>query len=106
MNEFNYDEWNEIYHNKEIIDINRFLNEEDIEIIHRLGIKTYDKIYTGYDIEVLEMDLLAYYEDLDEDLSEEEKQYQKSLDGTNVNRERYNILLKKVEEMKKHSYKA
>ena len=76
------------------------MNDEDIEILHRLGIKTYDKIYTEYELEVLEMDLLAYYEDLDEELSEEEKQYQKSLDGTNVTRERYNSLLKKVEEMK------
>lgn len=100
MEEFNYDEWNERYHNKEIIDIKKHLNDEDIEILHRLGIKTYDKIYTEYELEVLEMDLLAYYEDLDEELSEEEKQYQKSLDGTNVTRERYNSLLKKVEEMK------
>lgn len=102
MAEFNYDEWNERYHNKEIVDIKKYLNEEDIEIIHRLGIKTYDKIYTEYELEVLEMDLLAYYEDLDEELSEEEKQYQKSLDGTNVTRERYNSLLKKVEAMKIH----
>lgn len=100
MAEFNYDEWNERYHNKEIIDIKKHLNDEDIEILHRLGIKTYDKIYTEYELEVLEMDLLAYYEDLDEELSEEEMQYQKSLDGTNVTRERYNSLLKKVEEMK------
>ena len=100
MAEFNYDELNERYHNKEIIDIKKHLNDEDIEILHRLGIKTYDKIYTEYELEVLEMDLLAYYEDLDEELSEEEKQYQKSLDGTNVTRERYNSLLKKVEEMK------
>ena len=100
MAEFNYDEWNERYHNKEIIDIKKHLNDEDIEILHRLGIKTYDKMYTEYELEVLEMDLLAYYEDLDEELSEEEKQYQKSLDGTNVTRERYNSLLKKVEEMK------
>ncbi len=100
MAEFNYDEWNERYHNKEIIDIKKHLNDEDIEILHRLGIKTYDKIYTEYELEVLEMDLLAYYEDLDEELSEQEKQYQKSLDGTNVTRERYNSLLKKVEEMK------
>ena len=100
MAEFNYDEWTERYHNKEIIDIKKHLNDEDIEILHRLGIKTYDKIYTEYELEVLEMDLLAYYEDLDEELSEEEKQYQKSLDGTNVTRERYNSLLKKVEEMK------
>lgn len=102
MAEFNYDEWNERYYNKEIIDIKKHLNDEDIEILHRLGIKTYDKIYTEYELEVLEMDLLAYYEDLDEELSEEEKQYQKSLDGTNVTRERYNSLLKKVEEMKLH----
>ena len=100
MAEFNYDEWNERYHNKEIIDIKKHLNDEDIEILQRLGIKTYDKIYTEYELEVLEMDLLAYYEDLDEELSEQEKQYQKSLDGTNVTRERYNSLLKKVEEMK------
>lgn len=100
MAEFNYDEWNERYHNKEIIDIKKHLNDEDIEILHRLGIKTYDKIYTEYELEALEMDLLAYYEDLDEELSEQEKQYQKSLDGTNVTRERYNSLLKKVEEMK------
>lgn len=100
MAEFNYDEWNERYHNKEIIDIKKHLNDEDIEILHILGIKTYDKIYTEYELEVLEMDLLAYYEDLDEELSEQEKQYQKSLDGTNVTRERYNSLLKKVEEMK------
>ena len=64
--------------------------------------RIYDKIYTEYELEVLEMDLLAYYEDLDEELSEEEMQYQKSLDGTNVSRERYNSLLKKVEEMKLH----
>jgi len=102
MAEFNYDEWNERYHNKEIIDIKKHLNDEDIEILHRLGIKTYDRIYTEYELEVLEMDLLAYYEDLDEELSEEEMQYQKSLDGTNVSRERYNSLLKKVEEMKLH----
>ncbi len=102
MGNFNYDEWNKRYHNKEIVDIKKYLNDEDIEIIHRLGIKTYDKIYTEYELEVLEIGILAYYEDLDEELSEEEKQYQKSLDETNVTRERYNTLLKKVEKMKIH----
>lgn len=103
MEKFNYDEWNERYHNKEIIDIKKYLNGEDIETIHILGIKTYDKIYTEYELEVLEMELLAYYEYSDEELSKEEKQYQKTLDGTNVSRERYNSILKKVEEMKIHS---
>ena len=36
MAEFNYDEWNERYHNKEIIDIKKHLNDEDIEILHRI----------------------------------------------------------------------
>lgn len=42
------------------------------------------------------MDLLAYYDDTEMDLSEEEKQFQKSLEDTKVSREEYNILLDKV----------
>lgn len=103
-NEFDYDEWYETYHNKEIFDIKKYLDKKDMKIIHKLGIKTYDKVYTEYELEVLEMDLLAYYEDLEEELSEEELQYQKSLEGTGVTREKYNNLLKKIQEIKKEKY--
>ena len=45
------------------------------------------------------MDLLAYYDDPEMDLSEEEKEFQKSLDGTNVSREEYNEVLNKVQKI-------
>ena len=43
------------------------------------------------------MDFLVYYDDPEDDLSEEELQYQKSLDGTGVTREEYNTVLRKLE---------
>ena len=43
------------------------------------------------------MDFLVYYDDPEDDLSEEELQYQKSLDGTEVTREEYNTVLRKLE---------
>ena len=43
------------------------------------------------------MIFLTYYDDPEDDLSEEELKYQKSLDGTGVTREEYNTVLKKLE---------
>ena len=43
------------------------------------------------------MDFLIYYDDPENDLTEEEKELQKSLDGTGVTREEYNAVLKKIE---------
>ena len=43
--------------------------------------------------------VLAYYDDPKEKLSEEEKQYKKSLEGTNVTREEYNKVLNKLNEI-------
>ena len=42
------------------------------------------------------MDFLIYYDDPENDLTEE-KEFQKSLDGTGVTREEYNAVLKKIE---------
>lgn len=56
-----------------------------------------NKKYTEYEFECLTMDLLAYYDDPEMDLSEEEKQFQKSLEDTKVSREEYNLLLDKVQ---------
>ena len=67
------------------------------KILKKLGIKIKNKKYTEYELECLTMDLLAYYDDTEMDLSEEEKQFQKSLEDTKVSREEYNILLDKVQ---------
>lgn len=98
---FNYEEWDKKYHNEEVIDLKDYLNEDDFEIIHMLGIKTHDKIYTRYEVELLKLDLLDYFENTEEDLSKVElaieKEYKKSLEGTGVTREEYNNVLEKVE---------
>lgn len=94
-----YEKWKDKYYNKKYIEIEKYLTEDDFDIFNKLGIKVEKKIYTEHDFEVLNMDLLAYYDDPEEDLSEEEKQFQKSLDGTNVSREDYNKLLEKINEM-------
>ena len=45
------------------------------------------------------MDFLMYYDDPECDLSEEEKEFQKSLEGTGVTRKEYNDVLKKLERL-------
>ena len=92
-----YKDWDKKYHNLEIIYINKYLTLNDKKILERLGIKVKDKIYTEYEYECLRMNFLTYYDDPEDDLSEEELQYQKSLDGTGVTREEYNTVLKKLE---------
>ena len=92
-----YEEWSNKYHNVEIVDIKKFLTWKDKKILKKLCIKIKNKKYTEYELECLTMDLLAYYDDTEMDLSEEEKQFQKSLKDTKVSREEYNILLDKVQ---------
>ena len=92
-----YAEWNKKYHNVEIVDLKKYLTWKDKKTLKRLGIKIMNKKYTEYEFECLTMDLLAYYDDPEMDLSEEEKQFQKSLEDTKVSREEYNILLDKIQ---------
>lgn len=92
-----YKDWDKKYHNLEFIDINKYLTLNDKKILEKLGIRVKDKIYTEYEYECLRMNFLTYYDDPEDDLSEEELKYQKSLDGTGVTREEYNTVLKKLE---------
>ena len=94
-----YEKWKEKYYNKKYIEIEKYLTEFDFDILTKLGIIVEKKIYTEHEFEVLNMSLLEYYDDPEEDLSEEEKQYQKSLEGTNVSRENYNKVLDRINEI-------
>lgn len=94
-----YEKWKEKYYNKKYIEIEKYLTEFDFDILAKLGIEVENKIYTEHEFEVLNMNLLEYYDDPEEDLSEEEKQYQKSLEGTNVSREDYNKVLDRINEI-------
>lgn len=94
-----YENWKEKYYNKRYIEIEKYLNGSHFNLLNKLGIKVYRKIYTEHEFEVMNMDVLAYYDDPKEKLSEEEKQYKKSLEGTNVTREEYNKVLNKLNEI-------
>ena len=94
-----HQEWREKYYNLEIININKYLTQTDKQLLEKLGIEIKDKIYTEFECECLYMDFLKYYDDPENDLSEDERKYQKSLDGTGVTREEYNEVLKKIEKI-------
>lgn len=94
-----HQEWREKYYNLEIININEYLTQTDKQLLEKLGIKIKDKIYTEFECKCLYIDFLKYYDDPENDLSEDERKYQKSLDGTGVTREEYNKVLKKIEKI-------
>lgn len=98
MKDFNFEEWHEKYLNYEYIDLKKYFNESDIEIINKLGLEVKDKLYTNYEFDILNGDYIMYYYD-EEEMDEEELKETKSLEGTGVSREEYNDLLKKFEEI-------
>ena len=66
-----YQNWSEKYHNLEIININGYFTQTDKKIFEKLGIELKDKIYTEFECECLYIDFLKYYDDPENDLSEE-----------------------------------
>lgn len=95
-----YLEWDEKYHNLEILNIRKMLSFKEKRILKKLGITIKNKKHTECEIECLMLELLLYYDDPEEYLSKEEKKYQKSLEGTDVSREEYNKLLNKITKIK------
>lgn len=96
---FNLADWKNRYFNKEIIDIYKELSNSDIEVIKKLGISVKDKVYTEYEYDTLNENLLLYYEEEDSNISDEEKEYVKSLNGTGVSRTEYENLLNRLDEI-------
>lgn len=92
-----FEEWNKRYRNKEVIHIKSHLDSNDLEILNKLGITIEDKMYTCYEFDVIDGDLILYY--LDDEMTEEEKNESKPLEGTGVTRAEYNWVLKKFEIM-------
>ena len=84
-----YKKWYEKYSTEELVDLKKYFNEEDFEILRKLGISIRDKIYTEREFEELDGNYILYY---NEDGMEEGI---KSLENTGVSREEYNRLLDK-----------
>ena len=90
---FDFDSWYDKYSTEEIVDIKKFLNRDDINLLKKLNIKIKNKIYTEQEVEILNMDLLSYY--IADDMDEEELKMSKNL-PKDVSREEYNKLLGKI----------
>ena len=90
---FDFDSWYDKYSTKEIVDIKKYLNRDDITLLRKLNIKIKNKIYTEQEVEILNMDLLSYY--IADDMDEEELK-QSILLPKDVTRGEYNKRLEKV----------
>lgn len=55
------DQWREVYFNKPVIDLSKYFTAIDKQVIEKLKIMLEDKIYTEYEFECLEMDIIAFY---------------------------------------------
>lgn len=95
----NYEQWRDKYNNYRYIDIINFLSKKHIDTARKLGIEIEDKLYTQRELEVLHLELSAYYKD--EDITKEELELLKSLDGTGVTEQELNELVNKIEEITK-----
>ena len=93
----NSEGWREMYINKEIVNLKKYFTNEEFDLFRKLGIEIKDKIYTEYEIELINNSLYDYY--YSEDMSEDEKNQVKSLEETGVTREQYNNLLNKIEQI-------
>ena len=93
-----YKEWQEKYHTEQVVDIIKYFKEKEIEIFKKLGIILENKIYTNYEYDVIEGQLLEYYVNK-KDMSKEEIAEVKPLEDTGVKRRQYNKILKKYDKI-------
>ena len=56
-----FKKWEYAYFNKPLIDLSKYLTTNDEKVLKKLEIILEDKIYTEYDFECLEMELIAFY---------------------------------------------
>lgn len=80
---------------KKIINLYDELNEKDIGILKKLGIRIENKIYTEREFEVMMMKALRYYRN--KDMTNEELKYVKPLILTRVSKKNYNYIIEKFE---------
>ncbi len=97
---FTFEEWHEKYCNYEFIDINKFLTDNDKEMLKKLGINLKNRLYTEREFEVIDLELCSYYRN-EEDMEEEELEEVEPL-PEDINREDYEKLINKFSEIGKN----
>ena len=71
MASFNYEEWNEKYHNKKFIDLSMYFSPEQKELLKKFDIILEEKLYTEFEFDVIDEKLILFYKD-EEEMDEEE----------------------------------
>lgn len=58
----NYRIWYYQYSNKKIINMYKYFNQEELNLLNKLGIALENKLYTKKEFELMDMHLYNYYE--------------------------------------------
>ena len=61
------------YYDKKIINIKKYLNEKNLQILEKLGIRVEDKIYTAFEYEIFAGEVSKYYKE--DDYSKEDLEF-------------------------------
>lgn len=85
------------YYDEKIINLKKYLNENDLQTLEKLGIKVEDKFYTACEYEIFSGEVSKYYKE--DDYSEEDLEFVESLEGTGVSQEEYDDLMEKMDIM-------
>lgn len=85
------------YYDEKIINLKKYLNENDLQTLEKLGIKVEDKFYTACEYEIFSGEVSRYYKE--DDYSEEDLEFVESLEGTGVSQEEYDDLMEKMDIM-------
>ncbi len=97
MRKMSYEEWQDKYYNEEIIEISKFFNKSDKNILKKFNIVIKNKLYTKDEYATIKYKLFEYYED--EEDTEEDRKFKKSLNNVYVTKEQLNKLLEKCSQI-------
>lgn len=92
-----FEKWHERYNTEVLIDVTKYIDKKYYGTLLKLGVKIEQKLYTGYEYEVMKLDLAKYY--LDDAMDEEDIAEVVSLDEVGVTREEYNEVLKQFDKL-------
>jgi len=92
-----FEKWQDRYHTEATIDVAKFIDKKYYGTLLKLGVKIEERLYTGYEYEVMKLELSKYY--VDENMDEEDMEDVVPLDKTGVTREEYNEVLKQFDEL-------
>lgn len=92
-----FEKWKNHFFSEQIVDLKKYFDDKDFEILNKLKIEVKDKIYTESEFEQLYSKYLQYY--LSNNAEDDELLNIKPLESTGVSREDYNKLLSKMEKI-------